>query len=147
MTTLTLGRFHDPYVALGAAVNFLRGVPAFASFDFGAFAATLAGQIERGHYFVVRDGERVVGYFGYALCDAAIAQAWMEGRHVPTFDECRGGDVIVGMTMHATSREVSAFLIRESLAQLPKGRVLFRRHYANGKPQRLGTILNRARAS
>jgi hypothetical protein len=144
---LTLGRFHDPHVALGRVVSFLRDVQPFASFDFGVFAGTLVGQIERGHYFFVLRDEQVVGYFGYALCDEAVAQAWMDGRYVPTLDECRHGAVIVGMTMHTVSREVFTFLIRESRKLLPKARTVFRRHYVTGKPERLGRILNRERAS
>ena len=95
--------------------------------------------VERGHYLVVLHGEQVVGYLGYALCDERIAQAWLEGRYVPTLEECRRGDVLVAMTMHTASREVFSFLIREGRTLLPKVKTVFRRHYGQDKPERLGS--------
>src|SRR5205085_11896204 len=145
--TLTVGRFQDRYVALGRIVSFLRDASPFTSYRFGAFVATVEGQIERGHYLAVLRDEEVVGYLGYALCDERIAQAWLEGRYVPTLDECRNGDVLVAMTMHTTSREVFAFLIREGRRLLPKVKTVFRRHYGQDRPERLGRILNRVRSA
>jgi hemolysin-activating ACP:hemolysin acyltransferase len=145
--TLTVGRFHEPFQALGRIVHFLRDAQPFASYQFGAFVATVAGQVERGHYLVVLHDEQVVGYLGYALCDERIAQAWLEGRYVPTLEECRRGDVLVAMTMHTASREVFSFLIREGRTLLPKVKTVFRRHYGQDKPERLGRILNRVRSA
>ncbi len=137
-------RFPDPYVSYGRAVNFLRGTEPFASFQFGPFAASIAGQIERDHYLFATQDAEVVGYFGWAMCEEKVARAWVEGRYVPSFAECQSGDWVVGMTFHTTTPEVRAFMVREAKRQglFRDRRVIFTRHYA-GKAPRIGRMLVR----
>ena len=136
-------RFKDGFVAIGRAINMLRQVQPYASYKFGEFAGTLAGQIERGHYlFAVRD-QQLVGYIGWALSDEAVARAWVEGRYVPSMEECKDGDYFVLMTMHASTQGVAFFLTRECRKIYPNRRVIFTRDYADQRPRRVGTVFSR----
>jgi len=124
-------------------VNFLLSVDPYASYRFGRFARTLAGQIERGHYLFAVRGKQIVGYVGWAMCEETVARAWVEGRHTPSFEECRGGDCTVLMTWHAVSRDVVMFLARELRKAYPNHKAIFSRQYVGGKPRRVGEIFNR----
>jgi hemolysin-activating ACP:hemolysin acyltransferase len=136
-------RFSDSFVAYAQAVNFLRPVDPYASYRFGGFAGTLAGQIERGHCLFAVRGNQVVGYVGWAMCTEEVARAWVEGRHTPSYEECNSGDCVVVMTWHAVSKGVVSFLARELRKVYPNRKAIFSRQYANGRPGRLGEVYNR----
>ncbi len=136
-------RLKDPFEAFCRAAALLKDVEPYASYKFGSFAGTLGGQIERGHYLFVAQGNQLVGYVGWAMCVEAIARAWVEGRYMPNFQECQDGDFFVAMTLFATSREVVWFVAREVRKMYPNHRAFFKREYRNGRGRRSGTVFNR----
>ena len=88
--------FRDPHVAIGVACRLMLHKPAFAALPFGAWMAAVVGQAERGHarFFIDRD-EVVRGFFGYALCAAADAEAWAFREATLADERCRAGDCMV----------------------------------------------------
>ena len=136
-TSLTMHcrQLEDPVLALGQAVNVLRRVEPFASYTFGRLANVLMGEIRRRHYVFTFDAEAPVGYVGWALCDEAIARAWIEERYVPTFAECAAGDSWVGITFYATTKEACLFQARWCRAQYPGLKVFGIRDYGRRSRQ------------
>lgn len=134
----------DPVLALGQAVNLLRRVQPFASYTFGRLANVLMGEIRRRHHVFTFDGKTPVGYAGWALCDEAIARAWIEERYVPTFAECSAGDSWVGITFYAASKEVCLLQARWCRAQYPGLKVFGIRDY--GRRSRQSKVTNAAQA-
>ena len=105
-------QYPDPVYAFGKAVNLLRRVAPFSAYGFGKLSGVLMGQIRCGHYVFTVAEENAVGYVGWAMCDAQIAQAWIDGKYVPSFDECVDGDSWVGIIYYAASRAVCFFQAR-----------------------------------
>ncbi len=134
--------------ALGMAVNLLRHTAPFSSYAFGPFAGNLMGQIKRQHYVFTLQGKRVLGYAGWALCDPEVAEAWLEGRYMPTFEECEKGACWVGLTWHAATRAACLFQARYLRDRFPKRNGLWRRDYGDRRRQvRVTNVLERAAGS
>ncbi len=125
----------DPVYALGCAVNLLRHRKPFASYHFGRLSSVLMGQIRRGHYVFTFDGKRPVGYAGWALCEEAVARAWIESRHVPSFEECNSGNCVVGITFYAETTEACRFMARYCRGLYPDAKVFGIRDYGGRERQ------------
>lgn len=124
-------QFDDPELALGRAVNILRGVEPFRSYDFGKLSNVLMGQVTRGHYLFTLDEKKLVGYMGWALCQEEIAKAWIERRYIPTFKECNEGDCWVGITIFAATTQVLRFQARACREIYPNFTAYGIRDYGN----------------
>ena len=140
-SVLHCGRFTNPIFGLGHAVELLKRVQPFASYDFGTLSSVLMGQIKREHYAFTFDGKMPVGYAGWALCDEAIARAWIEERYVPTFAECLSGDSWVGITFYARTKRVCLYQARWCRTQYPGLKAFGIRDY--GHRNRKGHATNR----
>lgn len=101
----------DARVALGMAVNYLMADPVFSRLPFGQWSRVLVGQINRGHYLFALDGDRVVGFAGWALATKARAEAWLAANR--DFDSADGmvGDVVLLNVWKAASPTVNRFMI------------------------------------
>jgi len=85
----------DFNTALGLATVYVVAHPPFGSYRADKLVGSIAGQLHRGHYaFAVRSGT-IVGYFGWALCQPDVAEAWLEQGRTPSFDQCQSGEVLV----------------------------------------------------
>jgi hemolysin-activating ACP:hemolysin acyltransferase len=139
--SLRLCRPDSPVVALGLAVNYLMSKPAFANLRFGDWSRILVGQINRGHYCFVIDGQsRVQGFAGWALTTREKAEAWIEGRQGLSFEDCRAGDCIVFNAWSANSTKVHRYMVDEARKLIAdKHTCYFKRHYKDGstRPVRL----------
>jgi hemolysin-activating ACP:hemolysin acyltransferase len=122
-------QLRDPMQAYGHTVNLLRKTEPFRHYRFGSFAGVVLGQILRKHYVLTLAGKEVVGYFGWALCDKAIAEAWIERNYVPTFEECNGGDTFVIATFYGKTKQVTFFTTRHVRKMYPNIEVYGRRDY------------------
>lgn len=131
LRTLTLD---NRAAALGLAVEHLMSKPAFARLPFGHWARILTGQIRRGHYFFVAEGNRIVGFCGWALASEAEAEAWITGRPEAARIVGDTGDCMV---LNAWSADTPAAhqLIREELRIRGRGnRMLYaKRDYKDGR--------------
>ncbi len=123
-TMLQCRQFKNEELALGRALNLVRGVEPFRSYKFGNLSNVLMGQIKRGHYLFTLDEERLVGYVGWALCREDVAKAWVENRGVRSFKECDDGDCWVGITFFAATAQVCRFQAR-ACRQLYPGYVAY----------------------
>ncbi|MGI9434595.1 MAG: toxin-activating lysine-acyltransferase [Geminicoccaceae bacterium] len=138
--TLYCRQFEDPIHAFGQAVDLLRRTQPFASYTFGKLTNVLMGEIKRRHYVFTFDDRGPVGYAGWALCDEAIARAWIEERYVPNFAECSSGDSLVGITFYAAKAEVCFFQARWCREQYPGLKVFGIRDY--GRRSRQSEVTN-----
>jgi hemolysin-activating ACP:hemolysin acyltransferase len=126
---LVCSRLSDPVHAFGLALDLLFTRPPFRDYALGPFAATVKGQIKRGHYvFTFRDGVPV-GYVGWALCEKAVARAWIERRRVPRHEECLAGCYWVGFVFCARDREVTVHQARYCRRQYPDHEFAYLREY------------------
>lgn len=122
-----------PALALGLAVNHLMTKPAFANLKFGDWSRILVGQINRGHFCFVVDGQdRVEGFVGWAFATREKAEAWAEGRPL-SYQDSLSGDCIVFNAWSANSNRIHRFLVDEARKLIAgKETMYFRRHYPDG---------------
>ena len=140
---LTVRRFKSPREALGHAVALLRDVEPFASYKFGRFTASLAGQIRRGHYLFTFEDGRLVGYIGWARCSEKIAEAWVAGETSPAYKDCLEGPCMVAMTFHAKSRAVTVYQSRQARKVNANCKVYIPREYTDNRPSKNRAVFNR----
>jgi hypothetical protein len=148
---LQLRQFDNPATALGTAVSYLMTRPAFARLTFGSWTRALVGQIGRRHYAFVYDRDTVVGYAGWALANAADAEAWVNGDADVPAAGGDTGDCVVVSAWAVTTPEAHGLLL-EHLRRVGAGknivygkRILRERHARpirsrpGGKPEESGT--------
>jgi len=135
----------DPAVALGLAVEYLIKERNFARLPFGSWSRVLIGQINRGHFCFVIDGQRRVhGFLGWALTDERLAELWLEGRATLTDADCRAGNCVIVNAWAAATTEANNLLIDESIRLFSqKLRIYGRRYDMRGepRPRRISTPL------
>ena len=120
--TYSFVQIADPSAAVGTAVRFMMGEPAFAKLAFGEWARVLDGQVTRGHYGFVLDGDhQVQGFLGWALATRAKAEAWADGAAL-TDEDCRAGDCLIVNAWVEKSPAVHRFLFG-ALRDLIAGKV------------------------
>ena len=123
-----------PLPAFARAVGHLMTRPAFANAPFGHIARALAGQVNRGHYAFVHQGEAIVGFVGWALVTEPVAEAWLEGTRGFASAEAEAGDCILLNFWQADSAAVTRALIEFLSAKFPDKRRLYaKRHYPDGR--------------
>lgn len=116
---------------LGVALHFLARREPFARFPSSALVRTVWGEIERGHYRFALSGDRVVGYLGWALYDAADARAFAAGGPPPGDDKAQGRDVVWILT--AAGDEALLPMYRALRALYPGRRLMGVRHKPGGR--------------
>ena len=138
---LRLFRPDKPVLALGLAVNHLMTKPAFANLGLGAWSRILVGQINRGHYAFVVDGDRrIQGFIGWALTTRDKAESWVEGRGTLSYEDCTDGDCVVFNAWSANSAAAHRFILQAARGIVKdKETIYFKRYYADGssRPVRL----------
>lgn len=141
LPALSVWRPEDPAVALGLAVEFLTKQHNFAGLPFGNWSRVLIGQINRGHFCFVVDGERSVhGFLGWALTDERPAELWVEGRAMLSDADCRAGDCVIINAWAAVSAEAHNLLLDEAIRLFSgKLRIYGRRYDGRGeqRPRRI----------
>ena len=146
---LKLIQVPDANMAVGLAVRFMLGEPAYATLPFGDWAAVLCNQVGRGHYaFVTNAADQVVGYAGWALAPEAKAEAWAEDGVELSDAECRAGDCLLMNAWIARDKAVHRFLVdavREGAQD--KKTIYFRRAYADGRRRVVRMPVNEFAAS
>lgn len=130
-------RFDDPMLAFGIASHFVSGQPGFGDFPARALAATIDGQVRRGHYRLVIEGLRVTGYAGWARVDRATADAVAAGTAVPGNDRLAAmadrGDIVWLMTLATITPAAIGALQIDVRAAYPGKEVFGIRHGDGGR--------------
>lgn len=128
----------QPVAALGLAVSYLMGKPAFAKLKFGAWSRVLVGQTNRGTYrLVLDDAGRIVGFLGWVVTDEARAEAWLHDRTGPGDTSPSDDDCIVFNAWAADTPQVNRFVLdlaREAMLGLRL--IYFKRFYDHGGVRR-----------
>jgi hypothetical protein len=138
-------KVRDPWMALGLAAHFVARRETFGRFPASDLVRTLSTQINRGHYLFAFDTgtrpARVVGYFGWALYDDAVAERFAATGAPPSADLPEGKDVLFILTATAENRTAFFSLVKATRALYPHHRVMAVRH----KPGRR-VMLDQSRA-
>jgi hemolysin-activating ACP:hemolysin acyltransferase len=127
--------FHDIHVTLGIACRLMMHQPAFSDLPFGSWMGVLVGQAERGHVrFFIDRAEAVVGFFGYAICMQADADAWAF-RNAPLTDaQSRGGDCVLFNAWVGVHPAVRATMVEEMRrVSAGKAALYYKRFYPDGR--------------
>ncbi len=124
----------NPAQALGFAVGHLMTKPAFARLPFGHWSRTLVGQINRGHYLIASQHDRIVGFLGWALTSNEKAEQWLAGQHELFFAESQQGEIILINAWAAETNAVTRILLNH-LRQIGQNQkmVFFKRFYPDGR--------------
>jgi hemolysin-activating ACP:hemolysin acyltransferase len=134
--------FQNRAMALGLAVEYLMKKPAFAKLPFGHWSRVLTGQIRRGHYVFVIQGNKVVGFGGWAAATETEAEAWLAGQPNATEISGSGGDCAVINAWAADGPEVNDMLVAEAMRRTEEFRMVYaKREYEDGRtrPVRMPT--------
>lgn len=138
--TLRAVRPRDGRHALGMAVSYLMTDPVFARLPFGQWSRVLVGQINRGHCLFALEGEKVVGFVGWALTTKDKAEAWLTENRDIGFAESLAGEIVLLNVWKANTPEAHRFLVHV-LRPIVQGKEMIysRRFYRDGRirPSRL----------
>jgi hemolysin-activating ACP:hemolysin acyltransferase len=134
-TPLRAVRDRNAFAAFGRAVSYLMNKENFRNQKFGQWSKILAGQINRGHYFLVVDpAGKMVGYAGWAYVDEAAARGWLNGGGDLPSTNCTDGDCIVVNAWAADDERINRFVLREvRKACIGKKTAFFKRVYEDGR--------------
>ena len=130
---LTVRRLSGHWGRLGVALHFVARQEPFAGFRSADLVSTLNAQIQREHCLFALDGERVVGYLGWAQYDAAVAQSFALGGPPPPNALAHGKDVVWILTAAATHQAALMALVRTLRTDHPGMRVMGIRHKPEGR--------------
>ena len=108
---LRIVRPRDGRQALGMAVSYLMTDPVFARLPFGSWSRVLVGQVNRGHCLFAVDGEKVVGFVGWALTTKDKAEAWLTENRDIGFADSTTGPIVLINAWKASSGEVNRSLL------------------------------------
>jgi len=124
----------DNRQALGMAVSYLMTDPVFARLPFGQWSRVLVGQINRGHYLFAIEGEKVVGFVGWALTTKEKAEAWLTENRDIGFADSMAGEVVLINGWKASSAQAHRFLVQAMRrAARDKEMVCAKRFYRDGR--------------
>lgn len=131
-------------VALGAAAHFVSRHEPFASFPSSSLIRTLSSQVDRGHYRFAIEGQRVVGYIGWALYDEADAQAFERTGQSPPDERALGADVVWILTAAVSGAEALLPMYKALRALYPGRRLMGIRHKGGGRRMIFDRMLQKA---
>lgn len=134
MTDLQIKGNLDPARALGLAVSYLMTKPAFARLQFGGWSRILVGQINRQHYVLALQNQKVVGFLGWAVTSRELAEQWASHGRSLSFEESASGDTIIINGWAADSTKITRALLMH-LREWGKDKrdVYFKRFYPDGR--------------
>lgn len=130
---LTVRRLPGRWTSLGIATHFVARLEPFASFRSADLVRTLDAQIEREHSLFALDGARVVGYLGWALYDAAVAEQFARTGAPPPNALAHGSEVawiLTAAAVHPSALKAMAQALRD---QYPGMRLMGVRHKPGGR--------------
>ena len=126
--------------ALGLIVSYLMTKPAFAGLPFGHWSRILVGQINRGHYLIASDKQRVVGFLGWALTSQEKGDMWLAGAGELASEDCKAGEILLINAWAAETHDVTLIILKRlrEIGSMQK-MVYFKRFYPDGRtrPTRL----------
>jgi hypothetical protein len=135
--TISVQKIPGQWTALGLAAHYIARHEPFGGFRSRDLIRTLSAQIQRGHYLFALDKSandaRVVGYFGWALYENAVAERFAATGVPPDRELAQGGDVVWILTVVVDNRRSMFTLMKEGRALYPHHRVMGIRHKTGGK--------------
>ena len=127
-------RPRDGRHGLGMAVSYLMTDPVFARLPFGQWSRVLVGQINRGHCLFALDGEKVVGFVGWALTTKEKAEAWLTDNRDIGFADSFAGEIVLINVWKADGDAANRILV-DAVRRVISDRemVYARRFYRDGR--------------
>lgn len=124
----------DRPAALGLAVSYLMNLKAFADLRFGVWSKVLVGQVGRGHYVIIGDGNKIVAFAGWAFASREKAEGWLVRNEDISFAESRTGEVGLINCVAITDHGAHRFLLGELRKALGHcDYLVFKRFYPDGR--------------
>lgn len=121
----------DPFKAMGMATSHLMTKENFRQLTFVEAGRLIAGQINRGHYFFVRQKQSIVGYAGWALCSEAAGDLWLSRNIDVPLAEAESGDCILLNMWQADAPDINPLIVRELQRRNPDKKFLFAKRFYN----------------
>ncbi len=138
-----IARDKNPYAGLGRAVSYMMTKPSFAKQSFGLWSRILTGQINRNHYFFAFEGEKVIGFAGWAITTEDRARDWMANKGEIASAHSNEGDCFIINAWAADSMPINNFILRELRAFAAPYRLLFaKRFYKDGRTRPVELTVN-----
>lgn len=131
--TLLVTQMNRPEVALAAAAHFLARRAPFDRYPFGAMTLSLDHQARSKTYLFALEGQKVVGYVGWVMLDAARARAFARDGRVPGPGDTGGDDVLWILVAGADSRQALEAMLAAGRQRYAGKRVMGVRHKPGGR--------------
>jgi hemolysin-activating ACP:hemolysin acyltransferase len=139
-----VGRIDQPHAALGYVVAYLMTKHAFAKQPFGTWSRVLVGQINRRHYFLMFEGNKVVGFAGWALTAKDKAEDWLTDVRDFPFSESNKGDTLVINAWAADNTAIHRTMVEHfRVICAPYQTMYFKRAYDDGTVRKVRLPVNR----
>jgi hypothetical protein len=120
-------QFPRPAFALGLAASFLATREPFSQQPAKQFIGTILGQIERKHYLITLEDQKVVGFLGWGLTSYETAMAWAKAERTPSYQDCLEGDTVLLFSVAASRPEVVRAQRKALKERYPDFRLIGRR--------------------
>ncbi len=112
--------------------RYLMTKKAFARQRFGDWTRVLAGQVNRRHYLIILEGQRIVAFAGWALAPRDKAETWLTGRG--DLGDGKAGEIFVFNCWEASSFEAHRFLLDEMRRHFQGAEMIYyKRFYDDGR--------------
>lgn len=137
-------RPRDNRQALGMAVSYFMTDPVFGRLAFGQWSRVLVGQINRGHYLFAMEGEKVVGFVGWALTTKEKAEAWLTENRDVGFADAMAGEIVLINGWKASAPAAHRFLV-DAVRRVVRDKemVYAKRFYRDGRVRPMRIAVNR----
>ncbi|MCR8550655.1 hypothetical protein M4578_22760 [Salipiger sp. P9] len=126
-------RNNNGHLAAGHAMALLMGHPVFANRRFGGLARLIAGQVNRGHYYILFRDQKPAGFLGWAYTDEAPARAWLAGDGSRVGNGTSGDSAVFNIWV-TDGPDMNSFALRTMRREFHDKRLIVaRRLYADGR--------------
>lgn len=129
--------------SLGLVVDYVSDKEPFASYRVRPLIRVLRKQLSQQYNLAALDGEKLVGYLGWAICTEASAEAWLNASGPLVHSAPDDVAVAVLTSVISDSKDATRRMIRGA-RELNKGRVVYfaRDYEAGGVEQRRMKVRN-----
>lgn len=131
--SILVTQMNRPEAALAAASHFLARRAPFDRFAFGPMTLSLDHQAKAKTYLFALEGQKVVGYVGWVMLDAARARAFAREGRIPGPGDTGGDDVVWVLVAGADSRQALEAMLAAGRRRYAGKRVMGVRHKPGGR--------------
>lgn len=127
MSDILLVRPNPPIKAVGIAMDLLHLQEPFANWEARELVSTVKGAVKRNHYVFSKEGNNFTGFACWGLVPEEIGEAYVNGQHRPSFQDCENGNAFLLFIIHAQKRSHLTEIVRFMKTEYPDHKVFGRR--------------------